>query len=100
MYLEPDTLFDNRYRLIELLGQGASAQVWLADDTLTGNLRVAIKIFSLSSDMDTYGAQDFQKEFARVYNINHQNLLTPTNYSVSNNIPYLVLPYCENGSVS
>ena len=78
MYLEPDTLFDHR--------QVASAQVWLADDTLTGNLRVAIKIFSLSSDMDTYGAQDFQKEFARVYNINHQNLLTPTNYSVSNNI--------------
>lgn len=100
MYLEPDTLFDNRYRLIELLGQGASAEVWLADDTLTGNLRVAIKIFSLTGDMDTYGAQDFQKEFARVYNINHQNLLTPTNYSVSNNVPYLVLPYCENGSTS
>lgn len=101
MYLEPNYIFDDRYRLIELLGQGASAQVWLAEDTLTNNLRVAIKIFSgHGTEMDSYGKQDFQKEFTTVYNINHQNLLTPTNYSIYRGVPYLVLPYCENGSVS
>ncbi len=100
LYLEPNTIFDGRYRLIELLGQGASAQVWLAEDSLT-NLRVAVKIFSaIQGEFDSYGAKDFQKEFTTVYNINHQNLLTPTNYSVNNGTPYLVLPYCENGSVS
>lgn len=101
IYLEPNTIFDGRYRLIDLLGQGASAQVWLAEDTLTNDLRVAVKIFSATQDeFDSYGAKDFQKEFTTVYNINHQNLLTPTNYSVNNGTPYLVLPYCENGSVS
>lgn len=101
MYLAENTVFDNRYRLVSLLGRGASAQVWLAEDTLTGNLRVAIKIFSSAEgELDSYGRQDFQKEFTTVYNINHQNLLTPTNYSVVDGLPYLVLPYCENGSVS
>lgn len=94
-------IFDGRYRLVQLLGQGASAQVWLAKDTMTNNLRVAIKIFNAQqSELDSYGKQDFQKEFTTVYNINHQNLLTPTNYAVTDNVPYLVLPYCENGSVS
>lgn len=101
MYLEANTIFDNRYRLVLLLGQGASAQVWLADDTLSNNLRVAIKIFNaVGSELDSYGKQDFQKEFTTVYNINHQNLLTPTNYSLYEGTPYLVLPYCENGSTS
>ncbi len=101
MYLEENTVFDNRYRLVQLLGQGASAQVWLAEDTLTNNLKVAIKIFAAQeTEMDSYGQQDFQNEFTTVYNINHQNLLTPTNYSVHQGVPYLVLPYCENGSVS
>lgn len=101
IYLEPNTIFDGRYRLNEMLGQGASAQVWLAEDTLTNNLRVAVKVFTAAcADFDSYGAKDFQKEFTTVYNINHQNLLTPTNYSVTDGVPYLVLPYCENGSVS
>ncbi|MCM1033197.1 MAG: protein kinase [Odoribacter sp.] len=100
MFLEPNTIFDNRYRLVQMLGQGASAQVWLAEDTLTNNLRVAIKIFNAQDGFDSYGQQDFQNEFTTVYNINHQNLLTPTNYSVNDGVPYLVLPYCENGSVS
>ncbi len=100
MYLEANTLFDNRYQLIEQLGQGASAQVWLANDTLTGNLRVAIKIFNGSGDIDDSEEENFKKEFKTVYNIIHQNLLTPTNYSVNNGIPYLVMPYCENGSIS
>ena len=66
LYLEPNTIFDGRYRLIELLGQGASAQVWLAEDSLT-NLRVAVKIFSaIQGEFDSYGSNDFQKEFTTV----------------------------------
>ena len=46
MKLSSGVLFDRRYRLIENLGSGASAKVWLALDTLANNLKVAVKIFS------------------------------------------------------
>lgn len=87
-------ILEDRYQFLSPLGSGATAQVWLAHDKLA-NLRVAVKVFdSIEGD----GISDFQKEFATVYNINHQNLLTPTNYSVSGYVPYLVMPFCENGS--
>ena len=100
MVLKKGLLFDRRYLLINSLGQGASAQVWLAQDTMANNLKVAIKILSSYEGIDTIGVQNFQKEFTYVYNIQHQNLLTPTNYAICDGTPYLVLPYCENGSAT
>lgn len=99
MQLGENQLFDNRYRLLKQLGQGASAQVWLASDTTAANMYVAIKVLSARSGIDTYGMQNFRREFTSVYNVQHQNLLTPTNYAVCDDTPYLVLPYCDNGSV-
>ena len=100
MKLYNGILFDRRYRLIKDLGSGASAKVWLALDTLANNMKVAVKIFSAIEGIDTLGIQNFQKEFTYVYNIQHQNLLTPTNYAICDGTPYLVLPYCENGSAT
>ena len=98
--LHSGMLFDERYQLVKQLGEGASAQVWLAYDTMANNLKVAIKILSGISGMDTRGVQNFQREFTYVYNIQHQNLLTPSNYAICEKTPYLVLPYCENGSAT
>ena len=98
MKFTENSLFDNRYLLKFRLGQGASAQVWLAEDTQASNLRVALKILSERTGMDTYGIQNFQEEFTRVFNLRHQNILKPTGYSICDGIPYLVLPFCENGS--
>ncbi len=98
MTLNENTYFDRRYLLRKSLGQGASAQVWLAEDYQANNLRVALKILSERTGMDTYGIQNFQDEFTSVYNLHHQNILKPTGYSICEGVPYLVLPYCENGS--
>lgn len=98
MRFTENTLFDNRYLLKSRLGQGASAQVWLAEDTQASNLRVALKILSERTGMDTYGIQNFQEEFTKVFNLRHHNILKPTGYSICDGVPYLVLPFCENGS--
>ena len=100
MVLRKGLLFDGRYQLVNNLGEGGSAQVWLAQDTMANNLKVAIKILSSYQGINTQGIQNFQKEFTYVYNIQHQNLLTPTNYAICDKTPYLVLPYCENGSAT
>lgn len=91
-------LFHNRYILVKPLGQGASAEVWMAKDTRANSLLVALKIFSQCSEMDSYGLQNFEREFTTVYNMKHSCLLPPTGYDICDGLPYLVMQYCENGS--
>ena len=118
MALNENSLFDNRYRLVKRLSdEGATADVWLAIDTLTldkklnnddneetvadenSGTRVAIKIYRPKNALDVEGESLFVKEFKTAYNCQHENLLTPTGYGIANDIPYLVMPYCSNGSV-
>jgi serine/threonine protein kinase len=48
--------------------------------------------------MDEDGLSLFAQEFAIVFDLNHSNLLRPTHYDAYNRQPYLVMPYCQNGS--
>ncbi len=98
--LNKGQLFHGRYILVGALGQGASAEVWMAKDTRANNLVVALKIFSQHAEMNSYGLQNFEREFTTVYNMKHSNLLPPTGYDICDGKPYLVMQYCENGSCS
>ena len=96
--LSENRLFANRYRLIKRLGQGAFSEVWKAEDTKAGNLMVALKVYAPDKGLDEDGAKVFSEEFAIVFNVHHSNLLTPNYFDEENNSPYLVLPFCEQGS--
>lgn len=101
MYCQKNQLFHDRYLLIELMGSGASAEVWKAQDTKAGNLIVALKIYSVgNNDMDSVGLSNFQQEFTIVFNMTHTNLLRPSGYDVCDGCPYLVMQFCENGSAN
>ena len=102
MQLQKNQLFHNRYVLIELMGSGASAEVWKAQDTKAGNLIVALKIYSSigGNNMDSVGLSNFQQEFTTVYNMTHTNLLRPSGYDICSGCPYLVMQFCENGSAN
>lgn len=113
--LQPSTLFDGHYRLLRPLStDGATADVWLAVDINTidtsmddeygestkedSGMLVAIKIYRPKNALDVEGEQRFREEFKIVYECRHENLLQPTSFAVCDGIPYLVLPYCKNGS--
>ena len=115
-YIEDGILFDGRYRLIKLLStEGGTADVWLAenyesvdtklseetDDVVrvdgTGVL-VAIKIYRPKNILDVDGEQSFKAEFKTIFNCHHANLLPTTDYSIFDGMPYLVMPFCDNGS--
>jgi serine/threonine protein kinase len=100
MMLEENKLFHNRYLLVRLLGRGGSSEVWLAGDTLADNLPVAVKVYAPGWGVDEAGAQVFREEFSLVFNFNHTNLLRPVHLDFCDRMPYLILPYCENGPVS
>lgn len=114
--INSDKLFDGHYRLIRPLNtEGGTADVWLAVDmnTIDGHsvydeeslvidessaLLVAIKIYRPKNALDIEGEQRFRDEFKVAFNCHHANLLQPTSFNIFQGVPYLVLPYCENGS--
>lgn len=101
MQLNENQLFDGRYRLVQLIGRGASAEVWKAIDTKAGNMPVAVKIYKPDTlGPGSKGIAEFQREFTMVYNMTHTNLLHPQGFDICEGSPYLVMAYCENGSAN
>ena len=97
--LQIDNKFANRYLLKKLIGVGGYSQVWLAEDTKSGNLDIALKIFAPGQGLDDKGLELFSKEYALVFNLNHPGLLKPTYFDDFEGSPYLVMQYCQQGSV-
>ena len=110
-------MFDSHYKLLRPLSTaGGSADVWLALDMNTidweldeeegeskqasedTGMLVAIKIYRPKNALDIDGEQQFREEFKIVYECRHSNLVQPTSFSIFKGIPYLVLPYCRQGS--
>ena len=57
--LQINNKFANRYLLKKLIGVGGYSQVWLAEDTIAGNMEVAIKIFAPDKGLDMDGIETF-----------------------------------------
>lgn len=99
--------FDGHYKLLDLLSTaGGSADVWLAIDLNTVDetsdeskaTKVVIKIYRPKNMIDIEGEYQFRKEFKKVFGCHHENIIQPTYFSIFEDAPYLVLPYCPSGS--
>ena len=97
MRLTENQLFHNRYQLKKLLGRGGFSEVWLAQDTFT-SIDIAIKVYAPGCGMDDDGVKIFSEEIRRTWILNHSALLKPQHFDVDNNMPYLIMPYCSEGS--
>lgn len=97
MRLAENQLFHNRYQLKKLLGRGGFSEVWLAQDTFT-SIDIALKVYAPGSGMDDDGVKTFSEEIRRTWTLNHSALLKPQHFDVDNNMPYLIMPYCSEGS--
>lgn len=91
-------LFDNHYRLINKIGGGGFSEVWLAHDTIA-DMDVALKIYKPSGALDEEGKNDFKKEFARLCELNHSNIIHAIGFGIhKDELPYLAMRVCKNGS--
>lgn len=95
LHLRPQSIFAHRYRLQQQLGQGGFSEVWLVYNE-RARFQQAIKIYT---GLDQQGGEVFRQEFAKVYHLTHHNLLRATEFDFFEGHPYLVMPYCSQGSI-
>jgi serine/threonine protein kinase len=100
MNLFAGEIFASRYRLIEQIGVGGFSVVWLASDQMADDLECAIKIYAPDRGLDEIGLTQFKKEYTVTAKLNHQGLLKSTYFDIYDGSPFLVMPYCRNGSLA
>ena len=83
-----------RYRLIEMIGRGGMAEVFLAEDTRL-NRRVAIKFLSGEFTKDTDRTRRFTREARAASALNHPNILIIHDISESEDAQFIVSEYVE-----
>ncbi|PSB15569.1 serine/threonine protein kinase, partial [filamentous cyanobacterium CCP2] len=75
--IPPGTVLQNRYRLLEVLGQGGFGRTYLAEDLGRFNERCALKEFSPAGTSDyalSKSKELFQREAAILYQIQHPQI--------------------------
>ena len=96
----PDTamsIFAGRYEIERVLGEGATAVVYLARDT-QGGRAVAVKLLRPELAESSANAR-FLKEIRRTAMLDHPHILPVLDSGVHEGRPYFVLPYMEGGTL-
>lgn len=90
-------MLDDRYRLVAPVGSGASAHVFLADDTRLRR-RVAVKLLQEVLASDQHFLRRFEAEARLVAGLNHPHILAVHDWG-HDGVPYLVTEYLAGGSL-
>jgi eukaryotic-like serine/threonine-protein kinase len=89
----PEAVIAGRYRLLERLGTGAMAQIWLARD-LELERQVAVKILRPDADRER-----FRREARAVAGLSHPNVCRLYDFGETGEGPFMVLEYLPGGSL-
>jgi eukaryotic-like serine/threonine-protein kinase len=87
-----------RYRIVAPVGTGASATVFLAEDTQLRR-QVAVKLLHPSLADDTAFLKRFRAEAQAAAALSHPNLLQVFDWGQDREVPYLVTEYLGGGSL-
>jgi serine/threonine-protein kinase len=92
-------LIKNRYRIIELLGEGGMAFVFKAKDEQLERF-VAIKTLKPSYLENENFVTRFKREAQTAANLNHPNIVQIFDWGVEDNEPYFVMEFIEGTTLS
>ena len=83
-----------RYELIDIIGQGGMADVYLANDTIL-NRTIAIKILRTSLAKDPIYIARFQREASAAAALSHKNIVEIYDVGEDNGLYYIVMEYID-----
>ncbi|MFC1851973.1 serine/threonine protein kinase [candidate division CSSED10-310 bacterium] len=83
---------NNRYRVIEQLGQGGMGSVYRALD-IALNQKVAIKVLPYQFSVSPENEKRFEREFLALTNLSHPNIVKVFEYGKSGSIIFFVMEY-------
>jgi predicted Ser/Thr protein kinase len=87
-----------RYEVLEELGRGGMATVFLARQADLDRL-VALKELSAFRQADPAFTQRFLRESRLAGSLNHANIVTVHEYFEDNEVPYIAMEYVDGGSL-
>ena len=105
---------DKRYDIVDLLGRGSYAEIFVARDTLaspqTAHSRVVIKALNvflqddLDADLERTLVENFQNEAIALDRVRHPNVISRLGHGTARDLSgrifhYLVLEYMEGGDL-
>ncbi|SNV64013.1 Serine/threonine-protein kinase PrkC [Veillonella rodentium] len=89
-----DILLDNRYRIVDKIGVGGMADVYLGEDTLLGR-PVAIKILHANFANDDEFVKRFKREAQAAGKLNHPNIVNMYDVGFDQNLHYIIMEYVD-----
>jgi len=95
--LEAGQCLDSKYVLLQVLGQGAFGQVWLAQDTLLGEHHVAIKFLTEARPKDN---EAFLTEMRALASLNLPGTVIFHHHFTHEGRLALVMEHCTGGSLA
>jgi hypothetical protein len=99
MQLTTDQIFAGRYRLLSKIGVGGFSEVWKVADEMAEDRVMVLKVYAPERGLDEFGIKQFRREYAITHGLNHRNLLKANHFDIAGGSPYLVMPFCEGGSL-
>jgi serine/threonine-protein kinase len=93
-----NTLFDGRYRILQKLGSGGMANVYLAEDEELGR-RVAIKILNDRHASDESFVERFRREAKNAAGLSHPNIVSVYDRGEAEGTYYIAMEYLDGRSL-
>ncbi len=94
------SVFDGKYEILSLLGQGGMSAVFKAKNLILNRI-VAIKILLGNRNLNEQSLMRFQQEARAASQLDHPNIVKVHDFSVSvDHAPYMVMDYVEGSSIA
>ncbi len=98
--LAVDTVLEERYRIVRLLGQGGMGEVYLAQDTKLDR-KIALKVLPIELTENKERLRRFEQEARAVSSLNHPHILTIFEFGESEDgTHFIVTEYVEGETLN
>jgi eukaryotic-like serine/threonine-protein kinase len=95
-----NNFLNDRFRILQKIGQGGMGSVWLAEDTMLDFRKVAIKLLTQKLLKDQDAVNRLKKEAQVSLQLSHPNLSVIRAFEIHNDTPYIVMDYVEGKTLS